>query len=115
MTRPTESYECFDVVIVPFPFTDKAQQKRRPALILSQAQAFGKIAGHSVIAMITSAKIRLTDYRFSPRRPTCPFRGAHKALHLFTLDKRGTSADIDKKTTYRALTALLGLPVKGPA
>lgn len=43
----------FDVVVVPFPFTDKSQQKRRPALVLSDA-SFGAQVGHSVLAMITS-------------------------------------------------------------
>ena len=45
----------FDVVVVPFPFTDKAVVKRRPALVISNASAFNRRAGHSVMAMITSA------------------------------------------------------------
>ena len=49
-------YDRFEVVIVPFPFTDKAQVKRRPALVLSSHTAFGRRAGHSVMAMITSAQ-----------------------------------------------------------
>ncbi len=49
-------YDRFEVVIVPFPFTDKAQVKRRPALVLSSHAAFGRKAGHSVMAMITSAQ-----------------------------------------------------------
>ncbi|WP_295444870.1 type II toxin-antitoxin system PemK/MazF family toxin [uncultured Thiodictyon sp.] len=44
------------VVRVPFPFTDRDATKVRPALILSCAAAFGSPAGHSVLAMITSAK-----------------------------------------------------------
>jgi mRNA interferase MazF len=47
------TFDRFDVVIVPFPFTDRAQQKRRPALVLSRAD-FNKPSGHSVMAMITS-------------------------------------------------------------
>ena len=47
------TFDRFDVVVVPFPFTDRAQQKRRPALVLSNA-AFNKQSGHSVMAMITS-------------------------------------------------------------
>ncbi|MES2408328.1 MAG: type II toxin-antitoxin system PemK/MazF family toxin [Pseudomonadota bacterium] len=54
--RPTVSYERFDVVKVPFPLTDKAQIKKRPALILYTNAAFNAPAGHSVLAMITSAK-----------------------------------------------------------
>jgi mRNA interferase MazF len=47
------TFDCFDVVIVPFPFTDRAQQKRRPALVLSNAD-FNNQSGHGVMAMITS-------------------------------------------------------------
>lgn len=49
------AYERFDVVVVPFPFTDKAAQKRRPAVVLSSAKSFNDKARHSVMAMITSA------------------------------------------------------------
>lgn len=48
------SYERFDVVRVPFPFTDRQAEKVRPALVLSDGRAFNRPAGHSVLAMITS-------------------------------------------------------------
>ena len=48
------SFEAFDVVRVPFPFTDRAATKNRPALVLSCA-GFNAPSGHSVMAMITSA------------------------------------------------------------
>lgn len=44
--------ELWDVVVVPFPFTERANTKRRPALALSTA-AFNE-SGHTVLAMITS-------------------------------------------------------------
>ena len=49
------TFEAFDVVVVPFPFTDKASTRRRPALVLSEAKTFNKHVAHSVLAMITSA------------------------------------------------------------
>lgn len=49
-------YEPFDVVVVPFPFTDSSKAKRRPALVLSQATDFGSITEHTILAMITSQK-----------------------------------------------------------
>ena len=49
------TYDAFDVVVVPFPFTDRNATKRRPALVLSQKTTFGAIIEHSVLAMITSA------------------------------------------------------------
>lgn len=50
------SHRQFDVVVVPFPFTDRLATKKRPALVLSNAENFGDRIGHSVLAMITSAK-----------------------------------------------------------
>src|SRR5262245_60089302 len=55
MTRPMASFEQFDVVRVPFPFADRQAEKNRPALILSDRAAFNRVAGHSVMAMITTA------------------------------------------------------------
>lgn len=48
-------FERYAVLRVPFPFTDRAATKNRPALVLSDTAAFNAPAGHSVLAMITSA------------------------------------------------------------
>jgi mRNA interferase MazF len=48
-------FDGFDVVRVPFPFTDRKAEKIRPALVVSDRAAFNRPAGHSVMAMITSA------------------------------------------------------------
>lgn len=48
-------YERWQVVRVPFPFTDRAAVKNRPALVLSSATTFNTPAGHVVLTMITSA------------------------------------------------------------
>ena len=45
--------ERWDVVVVPFPFTERPGGKRRPALVLSK-RGFNR-RGHTVLAMITSA------------------------------------------------------------
>jgi mRNA interferase MazF len=50
------SLTAFTVVTVPFPFTDRAKAKHRPALVLSSIVMFNNAIGHSVMAMITSAK-----------------------------------------------------------
>jgi mRNA interferase MazF len=48
------TYKPFDVVVVPFPFTDRTATKKRPALVLS-AELFNSGIGHCVMAMITTA------------------------------------------------------------
>lgn len=48
------SYDGFDVVVVPFPFTERPASKRRPALVVSEAH-FNQQHGHLVLAMITTA------------------------------------------------------------
>jgi len=47
-------FERFDTVVVPFPFTDKAASKRRPALVVS-AGSFNRRHDHLILAMITTA------------------------------------------------------------
>ncbi len=51
---PTPTYRAGDVVVVPFPFTDRDASKRRPALVCSR-EAFNRSSRHVVLAMITSA------------------------------------------------------------
>lgn len=55
MNQPTKIYNQFDVVVVPFPFTDSSTTKRRPALIISEQIAFNTPMQKSVMAMITTA------------------------------------------------------------
>lgn len=54
MRKRIVTYKAFDVVRVPFPFSDRNATKNRPALILSDETVFNTPAGHSVMAMITS-------------------------------------------------------------
>jgi mRNA interferase MazF len=51
--EPSDRYDAFDIVVVPFPYADRLAEKRRPALIISNR----KLAPFGVIwlAMITSA------------------------------------------------------------
>jgi mRNA interferase MazF len=112
---PTVDYERFDVVIVPFPFTDKAQTKRRPALILSQ-RAFGRKAGHSIMAMITSANnppwpldVAIADLDAAGLPAASVVRMKLFTLdHRFILDKRGKLSTKDRKAVSTALVSLLG-------
>ncbi len=87
---PSAIFDRFDVVVVPFPFTDRAAVKRRPALVLSAAGQFNTRAGHSVMAMITSATenpwpqdILLSDLASAGLSVPCSVR-----FKLFTIDNR---------------------------
>ncbi len=84
------TYEPFDVVVVPFPFTDSARTKRRPALVLSQKSEFGSIIEHSILAMVTSQKndpwpldVVITNKKQSGLTAPSVVR-----MKLFTLDNR---------------------------
>jgi mRNA interferase MazF len=48
------TYSPGDVVVVPFPFSDRDALKRRPALVCSAA-TFNDSSHHLVLAMITTA------------------------------------------------------------
>jgi mRNA interferase MazF len=50
------TYKLFDVVVVPFPFTDQNTDKKRPALVLSDFATFNGVTENCVLAMITSSK-----------------------------------------------------------
>lgn len=113
------TFEAFEVVVVPFPFTDRRTTKRRPALVLSDAAVFNARVGHAVMAMITSAKNRrwpldvpITDLE----RAGLPAPSVVR-MKFFTLDERlvirkaGTLAQQDRtelNTNMRRLFAIRG-------
>lgn len=48
------AYKPGEIVVVPFPFTDRQAVKRRPALVCS-SEDFNRSSGHVVLAMVTTA------------------------------------------------------------
>jgi mRNA interferase MazF len=109
------SFERYDVVRVPFPFTDRQAEKNRPALVISDAGAFNHPTGHSVMAMITSAG-------HTPWPLDVPISNLKAAglpapslvrFKLFTLDHRlvrgklGRLADKDQAKAKNAIRRLL--------
>lgn len=111
------TFEAFDVVVVPFPFTDRTTMKRRPALVLSDARTFNKQVGQSVLAMITSAKN--SDWPLDVEIKDLDSAGLPSAsvvrMKLFTLDdqlvirKAGALAQKDRRNVAAALRQLLKL------
>lgn len=108
------TFRPFDVLVVPFPFTDSAAVKRRPALVLS-VEPFNDRIGHLVLAMITSRENRgwpldadITDLRTAGLPHPSVVR-----MKLFTLDERfvirrtGSLAAIDRQSVRRSLQMLL--------
>ena len=80
------TFEPFDVVVVPFPFTDREAERRRPALVVSSPD-FNETHAQSILAMITSAggewtsDVALLDWSEAGLSVPCKVR-----LKLFTLD-----------------------------
>lgn len=117
--NPTRTYDLYEVVKVPFPFSDSKTTKVRPALILSSAKQFNAKIGLSVMAMITSLK------------PTQEFWSADVVIEniqlaglpvpsiirfkMFTLDHRliigrlGSLSESDKQHVQKKLKEILAL------
>lgn len=80
------NYNALDVVVVPFPFTDRRDSKRRPAVVVSAAR-FNASHTRKVLAMITSTDARwssdlaLQDWQHAGLSVPCWVR-----FKLFTLD-----------------------------
>lgn len=82
------TFKAFDVVAVPFPFTDRDAVKRRPALVISN-ESFNQQHNQIVLAMITTttenvwpSDVSLTNWQKAGLKVACRFR-----LKLFTLDQ----------------------------
>lgn len=82
------TFEAFDVVVVPFPFTDRDTTKHRPALVISNA-LFNQQHDQLVLAMITTtagnvwpSDVSLMHWQEIGLKVACHFR-----LKLFTLDQ----------------------------
>ena len=105
-----------DVAIVPFPFTDMAVAKPRPALVLSSQKTNGE-SGNTIFAMITTAAkshwptdVPLTDAKGAGLTAASLVR-----LKLFTLDNRLVSRKIgalgpqDRGAVRKMLRGVVGI------
>lgn len=84
------TYNPFDIVVVPFPFTDRMAEKRRPALVLSNSEKFSKPTEHYVLAMITSKNNPSwpLDTVITHKKMTGLDAPSKVRMKLFTLDHR---------------------------
>lgn len=83
------TYKPFSIVVVPFPFTDKSQTKKRPALVLSSTK-HQKESHHVTLLMVTSAKNSAwpSDYQISALESTGLSSPSIVRQKIFTLDTR---------------------------
>lgn len=103
-------YSQFDIVAIPFPFTDASETKRRPAIILSSHKEFNNEIGHSVMAMITSARnapwphdVTITNLTIAGLPKASVIRMKFFTLdHAYILDTIGSLATKDQKTLKKA-------------
>jgi mRNA interferase MazF len=113
MKRRSVISDRWDVVLVPFPFVERAGSKRRPALVLS-TRAFNRV-GHSVLAMITTTgrapwpgDTPLHEHRAASLPSPCLVR-----MKTFTLDNRlilrviGHLSETDAATVHGSLKRFL--------
>ncbi len=103
----------YDVVVVPFPFTDRRTSKRRPALALS-SEVFSAESDHTVLAMITSAANPPWPMDVAIDAGMAGLRAPSKVrMKLFTLDNRlilqkaGSLAEKDQRTVAMVVQKLL--------
>lgn len=119
MNKPTRTFELYDIVKVPFPFTDIHAEKVRPAVVISSAKHFNARIGASVLAMITSLKpdrymwptdIEITELKSAGLPAPSVIR-----FKIFTLDHRlilqrlGILSETDQEIFKKKLKLILSL------
>ena len=106
-------FDRFDIIVVPFPFTDRPVARRRPALVVS-GMNWNIASGHIVCAMITSARqsawpldAAVTNLTVAGLVKPCVVR-----MKLFTIEatlvfkRAGSIADDDRGRVEASLDAL---------
>jgi mRNA interferase MazF len=121
MRKPLQTFEPFSVLRVPFPFTDRAVQRRRPAVVISGPD-FQLGSAHVLLAMITTAKRSSwpLDWPIQDLAPTGLKEACCVRLKLFSLDERlilgelGHLSAIDRGGVQENLRKLIPLQDSEP-
>jgi len=116
-SKLTRTYDIYEIVKVPFPFTDVKSTKVRPALILSSAKHFNAKIGLSVMAMITSVKpnqdlwpadIVIEDLQLAGLNIPSFIRFKIFTLdHRLILDRLGKLSEVDQNSVRKKLKEIL--------
>lgn len=82
-------YKPFSIVVVPFPFTDIAKAKKRPALVVS-TERFQKENAHISLLMITTAEHSewFGDFLITDLKTTGLPVTSYVRQKIFTVDAR---------------------------
>ena len=96
-------FKAFDIVVVPFPFTDRDATKRRPALVVSN-ELFNQQHDNLILAMITTttdkdwpSDVSLTHWQEAGLKIACHLRSKLFTLHqnlVLKTAERLTSRDV---------------------
>ncbi len=117
MNEPIKTYKTYEIVVVPFPFTDREKSKNRPALILS-SELFNAKNGKSIMAMITSntgKELWPNDMTIKDLKPTGLIESSLIRFKIFTIDhlliktRIGFLHDGDKKAVQEKLKEILNV------
>lgn len=103
-------YDTWDVITVPFPFTDKNITKKRPALIISKSEYYLK-TGNLILTMITTAKNSswYIDFKIKDLSTTGLTTPSKVRFKIFTIDGRlifkkiGYLSEFDKDNVKKGL------------
>lgn len=107
-------YKPFDIVEVPFPFSDLPRSKRRKALVVSHEE-FNKANGCTVLLMITSAvssawmnDVPITGWQSSGLNKPCVARMKFFTLdNGLILDRAGTLSTADARAVRAAVRQMI--------
>jgi mRNA-degrading endonuclease toxin of MazEF toxin-antitoxin module len=109
------TFSSFDVVSVPFPYTDRPVRQRRPAMVVSQPE-HERATGLLWVVMITSAENRPWpgDVRLSnPRRAGLSIPSVVRPAKIATIEaaqasRVGSVGPAERRAVQTAIRAILG-------
>ena len=98
------TYNTYDIVSVPFPFTDRIRTKKRPALVISKLDYQCK-TGHLILLMITTAghSVWYSDIQINDLNSAGLNHASVIRFKVFSLDERliirkiGNLSETDKE------------------
>jgi mRNA-degrading endonuclease toxin of MazEF toxin-antitoxin module len=115
-------YRCWDVVLVPFPYTDRARARVRPAVVVSSA-ALSDATSMYYVAMITNAAHESWDgdVPVSDLRATgLPVASVVRPAKIATIDERsliraiGILPAVDREQVSTAINSFLAFRSEAP-